>query len=279
MNASDWLAGATKRLELQGIGTARLDSLVLLEDISGKDRGYLLAHPETLLTSQELSKLTNLLNLRAGHQPLAYVRGKTEFYGREFIITPAVLEPRPESETMIDLLKKYLTLPSTALGESYSDKRLRLADVGSGSGALGITSQLELQNLHVDLLEIDDEALKISKSNVDLFTLSINVIKSDLLSSTESDYDILLCNLPYVPDDHTINQAAMMEPRLAIFGGRDGLDLYRRLFEQVKFSKNKPLLILTESLPPQHVVLSTIANESGYKLLDEEDFIQVFTLN
>lgn len=278
MKVDKWLADATKTLVHAGIGTARLDCLVLLEDVTGKDRGYLLAHPESLITSGELSKLTNLLNMRSTHQPLAYVRGKTEFYGRNFIITPAVLEPRPESETMIDLLKKHVTTPSTKLNDKYLDKKLKLADVGSGSGVLGITAKLELPNLHVDLLDIDNSALKISKSNVDLFTLSINTFISDLLANTSQDYDILLCNLPYVPDDFKINQAATMEPKIAIFGGHDGLDLYRKLFEQIENRLQIPLLILTESLPPQHVVLSTIASNAGYELIDSEDFIQVFTI-
>ena len=156
------------------------------------------------------------------------------------------------------------------------DKKLTLADVGSGSGALGITSLQELPNLHVDLLDIDEKALNVSKANVDLFTLNINVIKSDLLTNTTVDYNILLCNLPYVPDDYQINRAAMQEPRIAIFGGPDGLDLYRKLFYQVKNRASKPLLILTESLPPQHVVLNTIAVAADYKLVASEDFIQVF---
>lgn len=278
MNVSDWLAGATKKLELVGIGTARLDVLVLLEDVTGKERGYLLAHPESLVAPDELSKLTNLLNLRSTHQPLAYVRGKTEFYGRDFLITPDVLEPRPESETMIELLKKIVTEPATPYNALLLDKKLTLADVGSGSGALGITSLLELPNLHVDLLDIDEKALNVSKSNVDLFTLSISVIKSDLLANSNRDYDILLCNLPYVPDDYKINQAAMLEPKIAIFGGPDGLDIYRKLFNQIKNSESKSLLILTEALPPQHVVLNTIAEAAGYKLIDREDFIQAFAL-
>ena len=82
-----------------------MDALVLLEDVLGIDRARLLAEPDMEISSAQLAELKKLLNQRAKHVPLAYVRGKTEFYGREFVITPAVLEPRPESETMIDLLK------------------------------------------------------------------------------------------------------------------------------------------------------------------------------
>ena len=276
MTIGNWLSTATTELEAVGIGTARLDALVLLEDIVGKDRGQLLAGPEAKLSPAEVAKLTNLLNRRVTHEPLAYVRGRTEFYGRNFVITPDVLEPRPESETMIELLIKLSQTTKNSLDWS---KNIRLADVGSGSGALGITAKLELPNIGVDLIDIDEKALKVSKMNVDLFTISINVIKSDLLADNSNDYDILLCNLPYVPDDYQINDAAMHEPRLAIFGGEDGLDIYRRLFNQLKNRSNKPLLILTESLPPQHTELELIAKSGGYVLYDKEDFIQVFISN
>lgn len=280
MNIGTWLATATAQLEATGIGTARLDALVLLEDVINKDRGRLLAEPEIELLPAQIEKLTNLLNRRASHEPLAYVRGRTEFYGRNFVITPDVLEPRPESETMIELLIKLsqgkINTPSLAKNPLDWHGNLRLADVGSGSGALGITAKLELPNSTADLIDIDEKALLVAKMNVDLFTISINVIKSDLLADSHTDYDILLCNLPYVPDDYQINQAASREPRMAIFGGPDGLDVYRRLFKQLKIRSSKPLLILTEALPPQHVVLQAIASQSGYELLVSEDFIQVF---
>lgn len=266
MTAGNWLARATQKLEQAGIGTARLDALVLLEDVSGHDRAWLLAHSEHELSSAEQTLLTKLFNQRAEHEPLAYVRGKTEFYGRTFVITPAVLEPRPESETMIDLLKKLPDLPTEA----------RIADVGTGSGALGITAKLELPRAHVELLEIGPEAIKVAQKNVDLFTIQVNIIESNLLENTKQINDILLCNLPYVPDGYAINPPAMREPHIAIFGGSDGLDLYRQLFDQVKRLQVKPLYILSEALPPQHELLASTAREEGYNLRQTDDFIQVF---
>lgn len=278
MNLKQCLKEATRQLKAAGVATARLDVLVLLEDVTGKDRAWLLAHPEYEIPAEKARKLTNLFNRRAEHEPLAYLRGRTEFYGRTFLITPAVLEPRPESETMIDLLKELLA-------DTYSkgvqpDKRPRgihIADVGTGSGALGITAALEAPNTNVDLLDIDSEALKVAKMNVEKFTLNLTLIKNDLLSELSVHYDILLCNLPYVPDSFTINPAAMREPKSAIFGGADGLDLYRRLFDQLKNNTDKPLYILSEALPPQHLQLEEIAAGAGYKLIKSQDFIQLFT--
>jgi len=269
MNCSAWLRQAERKLVRHGIGTARLDSLVLLEDVLGVDRARLLAEPDLEITPTQRRELNNLLNRRCSHEPLAYVRGKTEFYGRVFVVSPAVLEPRPESETMIALLKKLPDLPFDP----------SLADIGTGSGAIGITAQLELPQAKVELIDIDKEALKITKINVDLFTLSISIKQSDLLKDVSTSYDVLLCNLPYVPDEFVINQAASYEPRIAIFGGPDGLDLYRKLFAQLQKRPSKPLYILSESLPSQHSALTEIACRNGYELFQVDDFIQVFRVS
>jgi release factor glutamine methyltransferase len=266
MRISDWLKSGTQKLIQTGVGTARLDTLILLEDVTGRDRAWLLAHPESEISSAQLARLDKLLERRASHEPLAYIRGRTEFYGREFIITPAVLEPRPESEAMIDLLKEIADLPAV----------VQIADVGAGSGALGITAALEVPNARVELLELDSEALKVAKANVDKFTLQIDTTSSDLLSRSGCNYDLLLCNLPYVPDDFHINLAASHEPHLAIFGGPDGMDIYRRLFLQLKNMNIRPLYILCEALPPQHPKLQQIALERGYMLRKSQDFIQLF---
>src|SRR5690242_3209065 len=105
MTVGEFLAAATKQLEDVGSSTARLDVLVIMEDVLKNDRSYLLAHQEQEVTSQQLSALNMQLRRRSKHEPLAYIRQKTEFYGREFYIDHRVLEPRPESETMMDLLK------------------------------------------------------------------------------------------------------------------------------------------------------------------------------
>lgn len=274
MTIKTWLQTAETVLSTVGIGTARLDALVLLEDVLAIDRALLLAEPDKIITRSIIAKLEKLLKLRAEHVPLAYVRGRTEFYGRQFIVSPAVLEPRPETETMIDLLIKLVESQKNGLPRT---KDLHIADIGTGCGAIGITAALELPGSQVDLLEIDAEARKIAQMNVDKLTPAIPVIESNLMASAPHEYQILLCNLPYVPDDYHINRAASHEPKLAIFGGQDGLDVYRQLFLQIDKRVIKPLYVLTEALPPQHTVLENIAADTGYSLVQSQDFIQVYT--
>lgn len=264
MRLDKWLQASTATLAAANVPSARLDCLILLEDVTGQDRSWLLAHPEYGIDQKTVNSLEALLKRRAKHEPLAYIRNQTEFYGRTFYVDKHVLEPRPESETMIELLKK-LKLPKDPI----------IVDVGTGSGALAITAQLELPQAEVHAIDIDPNCLQVAERNATNHLTPITLHNSDLLEDFVEPADVLLANLPYVPDDFTINLAATNEPRLAIFGGPDGLDLYRRMFKQIDSLSHKPAYILAESLPPQHHALSEIAAASGYKQSQEEDFIQL----
>ena len=260
-----------------------MDTLVLLEDATGKERGWLLAHPEAdlgkllMLQGLSLQQLEAKVKQRARHEPLAYIRGKTEFYGREFIINKDVLEPRPESETIITLLKTLLHHKSPISKEAP----WKLIDVGTGSGALATTAKLEVAGAEVIATDIDPKCLVVAKKNAQRLGAEVKFFKGNLLEPIytllTTPY-LLLCNLPYVPDDYQLNSAAMNEPRTAIFGGPDGLDLYRHLFEQIDSLPTKPQYVLTESLPLQHKNLATIAKKHGYKSARTTDFIQVFEI-
>lgn len=310
MNLSDWLKTATDTLESCDVRTARLDCLVLLEDITGKDRSWLLAHSEFELNKTLLDKLENQIERRSKHEPIAYIRGKTEFYGRDFFVNKHVLEPRPESETMIDLLKQIIATPEQThvKGRTSHTQEVKITknhlckvrpfttltsevglpvvvDVGTGSGALAVTAKLEIPDLKVIAIDIDEKCLDVARSNAKKLNARIEFHQGNLLAPLshirfthgreKSEYAVL-ANLPYVPDSYEINEAAMSEPRIAIFGGEDGLDLYRNMFDQIKKLDQKPEYILTESLPFQHQELAKIAGTRGYALRQTDDFIQLF---
>jgi len=279
MRTETWLHQATAKLNKAGIATARLDCLVMLEDALGQDRSYLLAHPETPCQGRTLTRLNGWVGRRARHEPLAYIRGKTEFYGREFLVNPHTLEPRPETETMVELLKQL------ADSRQLTADSFHVVDVGTGSGAIAITIKLEMPDAKVIAIDISAECLKIARKNAKKHSVDITFLKADLLRPIPSSIFHLptstfaiLANLPYVPDSHTVNEAAMYEPKLAIFGGSDGLDLYRKLFLQIDSLVVKPRFILTESLPFQHESLAQIAQQHGYDLRKINDFIQVYEL-
>jgi len=275
MRVDAWLAESTSSLTNAGVGTARLDCLVLLEDATGKDRAWLLAHPEFTVQGSTLHNLKSWVKRRIKHEPLAYVRGKSEFYGREFIVNAHTLEPRPESETIISLLKQTLEDRSLKMEDGRN-----IVDIGTGSGCLAVTAKLEMPHLNVYATDIDQLCIKTAKENAKNLQADVTFYSGDLLDSLPSSIfqlpTSILANLPYVPNAHTINQAAMFEPKHAIFGGPDGLDIYRRFFVQVTKLALKPNYILTESLPFQHKELVRIAKISGYKLQKTADFIQAF---
>jgi release factor glutamine methyltransferase len=287
MHTGEWLRIATQFLQSRAITSARLDCQILLEDTTHKNRVWLLAHPEYELSEAALAHLRNLLSRRSKHEPLAYIRGRSEFYGREFIINKHVLVPRPESETMITMLLDLDCFKTPAANvrnpESTTNEvtqtaavRLTIADIGTGCGALGITTKLELPKCDVTLIEIDKQALKTAQLNVDKFATHLEMLSSNLLAQATHNYDVLLCNLPYVPDGYPINKAAAHEPKIALFAGEDGLDLYRELFEQLLSVQKRPLFILTESLLEQHATLQALALKKGYKQTKTNDLIQLF---
>jgi len=272
MTINDWLGLAKAELNKTEKSSTSLDAILLIEKVTGKNRAWLYANLSNSLTPVQVKQLNMLLKKRMQHEPMAYILQSVEFYGRTYLVSNKVLVPRPESEDMIDLLKELVNaLPQDS-------KALAIGDIGTGCGNLGITAALELAEAVVELVDINPAALKVARTNVDKFTLDIKCLKSNLLNSASTKYDILLCNLPYVPDDMDINLAARHEPRIALFGGPDGLDLYRKLFQQIDIRQNKPLYLLFESFPYQHEDLSIMAAKYGYDLHKSINFIQLFSL-
>lgn len=268
MTIADFIKTTSRQLNDADIESARLDCLILLEDNLQVNRAYVLAHSEDEISASDFSQLQIQIQRRLKHEPLAYIRGHSAFFGRQFQVTDKVLIPRPETETMIELLGQ---LP-------LSDQNIRLADIGTGSGCLGITAALEIPKLNVDLYDISSEALDVARQNAAQLGASVGFFQSDLLQHLRHSYDILLANLPYVPEHLGVNRAATFEPRLALFSGSDGLDLYKTFWQQVAQLQALPRFILCESLPGQHHSIATLARHSGYALESSQGFIQVFSI-
>ena len=271
MTISEWLTTTTNTFNELGIETGRLDSVILLEDALGRDRAYLLAQPETALDDATLQSLNDMVIRRSSHEPLAYIRGKSEFYGREFIVNDYVLVPRPETESMIELLKL------------EADNARNIIDLGTGSGILAITAKLEIPNAKVTAIDIDESCLRIARSNATKLGADVEFLRSDLFEGVSPNVysqqsTVLLANLPYVPDEFEINKAATHEPSIAIFGGVMGMDFYRRMFEQINHFNTKPVYVFTESLIIQHDVMKVHAQRSGYTLVNTDGLAQAFRL-
>ena len=266
MTIKQWLDEA--KVTLINTDTPSIDSMVLLCDALDKNSAWVLAHWGEEVDPGTSKKLDVLLSRRQKQEPLAYIRGKQEFYGRDFYVDKRVLVPRPESETMVELAKKLC---------NKDTRIIQVADVGCGSGALGISLALETPRINLSMYDISEEALAVARRNATSHKIAAQYYCGNLLEPSQNRYDLLLCNLPYVPDDYEINEPARHEPAIAIFAGIDGLELYRTLFEQLSSGEYGTPMVLTESLIFQHEELQQIADTYGYTLVESQDLIQVFS--
>jgi release factor glutamine methyltransferase len=167
---------------------------------------------------------------------------------------------------MIEMLKK-TTLPTQP----------RIADIGTGSGCIGITAALELPGANVFLYDIDARSLQVASKNAQAHNVHVRAAKQNLLHGVTEHFDVLLANLPYVPEGYPINKAAAFEPRIALFAGDDGLDLYRTFWGQVASLEHRPEHIFTEALLGQHMRITELAKTAGYEQSGSLDLVQHFT--
>ncbi len=205
---------------------ARRDASLLLCRVLGKDRAWLLAHADDPLRRPHLAKYAQLLARRLRHEPMQYILGEQEFYGLRLEVTPAVLIPRPETEHLVEAVLERLP----------RDRPVRIADVGTGSGAIALALAHALPLAHVDALDISPEALAVARRNADALGLAdrVSFYRSDLLSGVPDQlYDCVVSNPPYVPAGEQLeDQVALWEPHGALFAGPAGLDVYERLLPQ-----------------------------------------------
>lgn len=217
----------TTFFEGKGIPSPRLDAQLLLGHVLGLDRVKLYLNFDRPISEPELLILRGLVRRRADREPLAWVLGTKEFYGRDFLVGQGVLVPRPDTETLIEVL-------TAAVGES-PDEVIYLADVGSGSGCIGITLALEIPRLRVYAIDASPEALEFTRKNIEKHGLKDRVAPlngRDLAVPPARRIDWVVSNPPYIPTSEIQGLAPEVskhEPKLALDGGGDGLDMYRRL--------------------------------------------------
>ncbi len=223
MNKIVTIAGARQAARGQ-IDTT--DALALLSAILGVDRAYLLAHPEQPLTGAQAGQYAAWLERCAAGEPLAYLLGRRAFYDRDFIVTPAVLIPRPETEHLLE----------AALDFARQHPGLTAVDVGTGSGALAVTLAARVPSARVYAVDVSPAALDVARQNAALHQATVTFFHGDLLQpllERNLQVDLLLANLPYIATgDLPALAVTRYEPRLALDGGADGLDLVRRLLAQ-----------------------------------------------
>ncbi len=200
------------------VGAPRLTAEVLLAHAVGCERAWLYAHSDAALKELWWIHYGRYLHERIKGKPTQYITGRQEFYGREFRVTPDVLIPRPETEHSVEA--------ALAFGASS------IVDIGTGSGAIGITLSIET-NAQVICTDISEAAVRVARANARALGSNAQFAVCDLGEALASNaFDLVVCNPPYIPEhDRASIQREVQEhePHVALFGGSDGLDLYRRL--------------------------------------------------
>jgi release factor glutamine methyltransferase len=215
------------------VPSPRLNAELLLLFVLGRERAYFYAYPERELTADEQSRYDDVVRERARGCPTQYITGHQEFWGLDLLVSPAVLIPRPETEhvveTVLDLVKDY---------RSQGEGRLGLVDVGTGSGCIALALASELPQTRLYACDISDEALEMARINAARLGLGGKVLfrKSDLLEVYAGEqFDFVISNPPYVGEaeaDKVQKQVREFEPKIAVFSGQEGMEIYRRLVPQ-----------------------------------------------
>ena len=249
--AREWLA---KR----AVENPRLDAELILAHALGCDRIRLYIDSDKPVTAEELARFKPLMKRRGAREPVAYILGAKEFYGRRFDVSPGVFIPRPETELLVRIVLEGLP-PGAG----------RILDLCAGAGAVGVSIAAERPEARVDLVELSAEAAALARRNAERHAPGrAQVHCGDLYAALPAQvrYDAISANPPYVPLPHAEQLAPEIvhhEPHLALFAGADGLDVIRRMVDGLRGWLAPGGLFVTEIDPSENEMVAKLLSEAG----------------
>ncbi len=235
MNAREVAGAAARRLEAAGLEDARFEAEVLVREAAGISRAAYFAG--AVLDGEARRRLEGWLARRERREPLAYITGWREFFGRRFAVGRGVLVPRPETELLVE----------AGLDAVRGDPGAVLLDVGTGSGAVAVSVAAEAPEVTVVATEISEEALRFAGLNAAAHAPHVGLVHCDLATAVRRA-DVVLANLPYIPSgeiEALEPEVSAWEPRIALDGGNDGLELIRELVRDCA-ERLRPRLVALE---------------------------------
>ena len=258
MSAGDDMAISSALLKCRGLlldaeipyQDAVIESRMLLEYATGLTAEQVIGNPDRLVDDVDIRDYFQLVSRRIEREPIDYIFGETEFYGRSFRVNTCVMSPRPETEMLVVLALEFA-----------SDNGLvnpRICDLGTGSGALAVTLAVELDQCEVIACDISDDALAVAQSNAERYDVARHIDFRDADMTSESvgnalgRFDIVVANPPYIPTSRLANElepeVSQWEPRLALDGGPDGMGVLGPLIERLPrlMRESGPSLALIE---------------------------------
>lgn len=234
------------------------EARLLLCHLLGRSTAWIEAHREEALAAVDSERFCALVSRRAAGEPIAYLVGSREFYGRDFAVSPAVLIPRPETELIVDLAKARVA-PA------------RIVDLGTGSGCLAITLALELPQAEVTAVDRSPEALAVARGNAERLVARVRFLESDWFDAVAGErFDLIVSNPPYVADGdpHLSAGDLRFEPALALSCGADGLDAIRRIVAEAPAHLNAGGRLLFEHGYDQAEAVALLLADAGFVELE-----------
>ena len=244
------------RLEKAGIQEAALDARLLLEEVCGTDRNTLLAHGDRAVTEEEETQFLIFIERRSTHEPLQQITGWQEFMGLRFSVTEDVLVPRQDTETLVEEVMRYLR------------DGMEILDVCTGSGCI-LLSLLRYSNGCRGVgCDISEKALAVAGQNAKELGISAQFIQSDLFESIEGRFEYIVSNPPYIRKDMIptlMEEVRDHEPLIALDGGEDGLDFYRKITREATEHLYSGGMLFFEIGYDQGKAVKLLMEEEGYE--------------
>jgi release factor glutamine methyltransferase len=246
------------------------DARVLLAHVTGRNAAYLIAHPEIGLRQQQDTAYRALVERRAAGEPVAYLTGEREFYGRPFKVSPAVLIPRPETELLVDLALERIAAGTPA----------RILDVGTGSGCVAVAIASERSHCKIVALDQSYEALAVARRNAfELRVGNVAFLQSNWFEALRDEhFDVIVSNPPYVAagDPHLASGDLRFEPKAALESGADGLDAIRHIAAASAKHLTPGGWLLVEHGHDQGAAVRALFEASGYaEVFSERDLADI----
>ena len=266
MNIGEILLEAYEVLKEVQIESYLLDSQLLLSKVLNKDKLFIMLNRDFKLNDQEEGEFSRLIQLRKSKMPIKYILGECEFMGMNFIVKPGVLIPRPDTEILVEEVIKHIN------EKAYTE----VCDVCTGSGAIGIAIAEFIKRTKVTLYDISETALVVAKANIERFDLSkrIDVEFSDLLQvaiAQKKKFQVIVSNPPYIRESvipTLMEDVKDYEPYIALSGGKDGLEFYRRITEESLLVLEKGGLLAFEIGYDQSKEVTDILQNAGFDKIE-----------
>ena len=210
------------------------EARLLLGHVLGRSTAWLITHDDQVLDEDELLAFASLAARRTGGEPVAYLVGHREFFGRDFAVSPAVLIPRPETELLVDIALRKLGAcrPAKRNPRQTESETARILDLGTGSGCIAITLALEFPQAQVTAVDASEAALHTASKNAEQLGAQLRFVRSDWFAALDGErFDLIVANPPYVAagDPHLAAGDLRHEPSAALSSGTDGLEDIRRI--------------------------------------------------